>query len=117
MVRGFTHTIRNATSDRRSISFRSWAGSPVSQPSETIRITAPRAIPRRPQESLNSRSAAPILVPPSQSGAACPARSMAGPGAERARAGVSRVSRVAKLNTSARAPPAAQYRSWIMALA
>ncbi len=60
---------------------------------------------------------APILVPPSQSGAASPARRSARPGSVRTSAGVIRVSRVAKLNTSARAPPAAQYNSWIIARA
>ena len=48
MARGFTHTIRWARRDRRSISRATSAGSPRSQPSDRITTTAPRAIPRRP---------------------------------------------------------------------
>jgi hypothetical protein len=51
---------------------------------------------------LNSLSAAPILVPPDQSGAASPALASIVSGLDAASAGVSRVSRVAKLNTSGR---------------
>src|SRR5262245_16134375 len=47
-VRGFTHTILCATRDRRSISRPRISGSPVSQPSEMMTTTAPRAMPRRP---------------------------------------------------------------------
>ena len=79
--------------------------------------TAPRAMPRRPYVRLNSRSDSPIFVPPSQSGAAWPASASAAAGVEWASVRVSRVSRVANVNTSAFAPPAAQYSSWIMARA
>ena len=47
-VRGFAHTIRCATRCSRAICAPSSAGSPVSQPSEMIRTTAPRAMPRLP---------------------------------------------------------------------
>src|SRR6516225_8525788 len=59
----------------------------------------------------------PILVPPSQSGAAWPAWCSASPGRTCASVPVIRVSRVANVNTSASAPPAAQYSSWSMARA
>ena len=72
LVRGLTQMMRCATRDSRCISRRSTAGSPVSQPSEMITTTAPRARPGRPTVSLNSFSEAPMRVPPSQSGAAWP---------------------------------------------
>ena len=53
-TRGLTHTIRCASRASRSISRPTSAGSPRSQPSERITITAPRAIPRRPWRSLNA---------------------------------------------------------------
>ena len=117
LVRGLTQMIRCATRESRCIWCRSTAGSPVSQPSEMITTTAPRARPGRPTVSLNSFSEAPMRVPPSQSGAACPARRRACSGGICARAPVSLVSRVANVNTSASAPPAAQYSNWSMARA
>src|SRR5680860_606355 len=54
-LRGLTQTTRCATRARRAICSASCAGSPRSQPSERITTTAPRAIPRTPQRSLNSR--------------------------------------------------------------
>ena len=51
---------------------------------------------------MKSRSAAPILVPPAQSGAASPALASIVSGDAAARKGVSRVSRVANVNTSVR---------------
>jgi hypothetical protein len=70
-----------------------------------IRTTAPLAMPRQPYRSLNSLSAAPILVPPDQSGAASPALASIVSGLAAAIVGVSLVSRVAKLNTSGRLCP------------
>ena len=51
-----------------------------------------------------------MRVPPDQSGAACPARSSATSGDGRASTRVSRVSRVANVNTSVRGPPARRSR-------
>ena len=104
-MRGLAQTIRCAIRDSRAICSPSSAGSPVSQPSEMISTTAPRAMPRAPYRSLNSLTAAPILVPPDQSGAASPALASMVSGLAAAKAGVSRVSRVAKLNTSGRFCP------------
>src|SRR3954452_1308804 len=67
-TRGLTHTMRWASRARRAISRPTSAGSPLSQPSERITTTAPRAMPRRPWRSLNVLSASPILVPLDQSG-------------------------------------------------
>ena len=58
-----------------------------------------------------------MRVPPSQSGAIWPARRRANSGRVCDSVVVSRVSRVAKVNTSARAPPAAQYSNCSMARA
>ena len=112
-ARGFTHTIRCASRDRRSISRATSIGSPRSQPSERITTTAPRATPRRPWRSLNAFSASPIRVPLDQSGAAAAARSIARSGWREASARVRRVSRVANTNASAPRPlPAAEVRNW-----
>src|SRR5215831_13973105 len=59
----------------------------------------------------------PILVPPSQSGAAWPACWSAKPGRTCASVPVIRVSRVANVNTSVSAPPAATYSNCSMARA
>ena len=110
LTRGLTHTIRCARRARRSISRPTSVGSPRSQPSERITITAPRAIPRRPWRSLNAFSASPIRVPLDQSGAAAAARWIARSGLRDASARVRRVSRVANTNASAPLPPACHRR-------
>ena len=65
---GFTHTIRCATRARRAISLgraaRDRRGPSRRRGSTT---TAPRAMPRTPQRSLNARSPSPRRVPPDQS--------------------------------------------------
>ena len=101
LTRGLTHTIRYASRARRAISRPTSAGSPRSQPSEMITTTAPRAMPRRPWRSLNSRSASPMRVPLDQSGAAAAARWIACAGLRVCSARVMRVSRVANTNASA----------------
>ena len=64
---------------------------------------------------LLQRRAEPGPAMPVRRGLGGPASATAG--VDRASAAVSRVSRVANVNTSASAPPAAQYSSWIMARA
>ena len=77
-----------------------------------ITTTAPRARPRRPWRSLKVFSASPIRVPLDQSGAVSAARWIARSGLREASARVSRVSRVAKTNVSARLSlPAAEVRN------
>ena len=68
--RGLTHTMRWARRASRSISRPNRAGSPPSQPSDTMTTTAPRASPRRAHPSLNALMASPRRVPPDQSGVA-----------------------------------------------
>ena len=106
-TRGLTHTIRWASRPSRAISRPTSAGSPRSQPSETITTTAPRAIPRRPWRSLNAFSASPIRVPLDQSGAVAAARWIARSGWRPRSARVRRVSRVANANASTDGPLAA----------
>jgi hypothetical protein len=81
-------------------------------------MTAPLAMPRQPYWSLNSLIAAPILVPPDQSGAASPAFASMVSGVAFTSVAVSRVSLVAKVNTSGlldaaprTGPPLMQYSS------
>ena len=72
-LRGLTQITWWARRDSRSIDVPTRAGSSISQPSETMTTTAPRAMPRRPYESRKSASARPMRVPPDQSGAAAAA--------------------------------------------
>ena len=104
--------IRCASRARRAICSPRTEGSPVSHPSDTITTMDPRAVPRRPQPSLKAARAAPMRVPPDQSGAAAAARRRATSGLVSASGRVSRVRRVAKTKASARADRTAPWRRW-----
>src|SRR5262249_55717438 len=69
-ARGLTQTIRYARRASRSISRATSAGSPRSQPSERITITAPRAMPRRPWRWVKCFGGTPVPGPGCQLGAA-----------------------------------------------
>ncbi len=78
--------------------------SPVSHPSERMTTTAPRAKPRCPHRSRNSRNPSPSRVPPDQSGMAAATARIAVSGSRWRIGSVTRVSRVPRVNTSVGVP-------------